>query len=384
MISTHLESPLARSSSNATIFAIVMIAAVVPALLMTGPVVAGQLAVELNMTPSSIGLLFMSENGAMSLATIPALFWLSRFNLKTVSFLCAVVFILANLASMLADTSSSLIITRIVSGLAGGSLMVICMTSASALPKPDRAYGLWVFGQLVLGAIGLAILPSLFESFGLKAFFLLMAILMALCVPLTRFLPETAPNKNQKSTTFFGGISRHAVMGLIAILLFYISLMGVWTFIGSIGAAAGITGQTSGNILAIATLFGIAGAGVATLLGGRSRFTWLLILGYGLMIASIALLFSPDGTNFSVAAFSFKFAWTFALPFILATLSKFDTNGQVMNLSNMVMGGGIAIGPMVAGLMIDKFGGFSATLSFALILALTSLLLTLVLQTKTK
>jgi len=384
MIATSVESNPTRNASNAMIFAIVMIAAVVPALLMTGPVVAGQLAAELNMTPSSIGLLFMSENGAMSMATIPALFWLSRFNLKTVSLLCAVIFIFANLASMLADSSSSLIITRIVSGLAGGSLMVICMTSAAALPKPDQAYGLWVFGQLVLGAIGLAILPSLFESFGLKAFFLLMAILMVLCVPLTRFLPETAPNKNQSSTTFFGGISRHAVMGLLAILLFYISLMGVWTFIGSIGATAGITGQTSGNILAIATLFGIAGAGVATLLGGRSRFTWLLIVGYGLMIASIALLFSPDSTNFSVAAFSFKFAWTFSLPFILATLAKFDTNGQVMNFSNLVIGGGLAIGPMITGFIIDTFGGFGVALSYALIVAFASLLLILILQPKTK
>lgn len=384
MMSTNIEAKSLITSNNATLFAIVMIAAVVPSLLMMGPIVAGQLASELNMSPSAIGLLFMAENGAMSLATIPALFWLSRCNLKKISCLCASIFILANLVSMLADSANSLIIIRILSGLAGGSLMVICMTSASALPKPDRAYGLWVFGQLVLGAIGLTILPSLFETFGLKAFFLIMAILMALCLPLTRFLPESIQKKSHDSDAFFGGISRQAIIGLIAILLFYISLMGVWTFIGSIGASAGITGQTSGNILAIATLFGIAGAGVATLLGGRHRFTGLLILGYGLMIVGIVMLFSPDSTSFSIAAFSFKFAWTFSLPFILATLAKLDRNGQVMNLSNLVMGGGIAIGPMIAGLMIEQFGSFSAALTFALILALASLFLTLFLQPKNK
>lgn len=384
MMSTNIEAKSLITSNNATLFAIVMIAAVVPSLLMMGPIVAGQLASELNMSPSAIGLLFMAENGAMSLATIPALFWLSRCNLKKISCLCASIFILANLVSMLADSANSLIIIRILSGLAGGSLMVICMTSASALPKPDRAYGLWVFGQLVLGAIGLTILPSLFETFGLKAFFLIMAILMVLCLPLTRFLPESIQKKSHDSDAFLGGISRQAIVGLIAILLFYVSLMGVWTFIGSIGASAGITGQTSGNILAIATLFGIAGAGVATLLGGRHRFTWLLILGYGLMIVGIVMLFSPDSTSFSIAAFSFKFAWTFSLPFILATLAKLDRNGQVMNLSNLVMGGGIAIGPMIAGLMIEQFGSFSAALTFALILALASLFLTLFLQPKNK
>lgn len=261
--------------------------------------------------------------------------------------------------------------------------MVICMTSASMLPKPDRAYGLWIFGQLGLGALGLSILPSLFQEFGLKVFFLAMAILMLICLPLTRLLPATI-TKGHPESDAPSRISRRAIIGLIAILLFYISLMGVWTFIGSIASSIGMDSQTSGNVLAIATLFGIAGAGVATLLGGRRRYTWLLIVGYGLMMLGIIILLSPNSTMFSLAAFSFKFAWTFSLPFILATLSKLDRNGQVMNLSNLVIGGGIAIGPMVAGLMIEKFGGFHSVLIFALVLAFTSLLLTLYLQPKTQ
>jgi cyanate permease len=43
----------------------------------------------------------------------------------------------------------------------------------------------------------------------------------------------------------------------------------VWTFIGQIAQQSGIDAQQSGNIFAIATLLGVAGAGSASLIGRR-------------------------------------------------------------------------------------------------------------------
>jgi hypothetical protein len=44
---------------------------------------------------------------------------------------------------------------------------------------------------------------------------------------------------------------------------FYISLSAVWTFIGTIGSAAGLTAAQIGMVLAAATVCGIIGAGGA-------------------------------------------------------------------------------------------------------------------------
>ena len=107
----------------------------------------------------------------------------------------AIVFILGNLASALASGYGSLLALRIVAAFGGGTVMVICMASAAASPERDRVYGLWVCGQLVLGALGLWLLPGLFAAHGLAALYVGLAVLMGLCLPLLpRFpLPRLPP-----------------------------------------------------------------------------------------------------------------------------------------------------------------------------------------------
>ena len=374
------------TDNHKTILALTLIAAVAPALLMMAPVVAGQLGAELQLGPAAIGSLFTAELGAMSLASLPACYWLSRVNWRLAGTLAASVFIVANLGSMLADSASTLIPLRVLSGLGGGSLMILCMGTASMLPKPDRIYGFWVMGQLVLGALGLMLLPSLFAHYGLAVFFAVLAVLMLLCLPLIRYLPakkQQSAGTAKPDTT--ARLSLPALVGLLAVLLFYISLNGVWTFLGALAESINIDAQVSGNVLAMASLLGIAGALSATLLGGRKRFRLLLVGGYAVMIAGILLLTgSPDETRFTIAALGFKYAWTFALPFILASLASIDRNGQLMSLVNLVIGGGLALGPLIAGRMIEEFHGFQAVLLGSALLAFLSLVLILMLQSKTE
>ncbi len=365
--------------------ALTLIAAVAPALLMMAPVVAGQLGAELQLGPAAIGTLFTAELGAMSLASLPACYWLSRFNWRIAGTLAALLFILANLGSMLASSASELIPLRILSGLGGGSLMILCMGTASMLPKPDRIYGLWVMGQLVLGALGLTLLPNLFAHYGLAVFFAVLAAMMLICLPLLRYLPAgKAAMKKNPSTTTNVRLPLPALIGLLAVLLFYVSLNGVWTFMGALAESVNIDAQVSGNVLAIASLLGIAGALSATVLGGRQNFRLPLLAGYAVMIVGILLLAgSPDETRFTIAALGFKYAWTFALPFILASLANIDRTGQLMSLVNMVIGGGLALGPLIAGRMIEQLHGFQAVLMGSALLAFMSLLLILLLQSKT-
>lgn len=86
-------------------------------------------------------------------------------------------------------------------------------------------------------------------------------------------------------------------------LLFYISLSAIWTFIGGIGHDAGLTPVRSGQVLAAATLFGIIGAGAAALRGTGRRDSVPVLLGYTLLALSIILLAdSPQLGRFALAA----------------------------------------------------------------------------------
>lgn len=357
--------------------AIVLFAAITPTILMTAPAVAAQLAVQWQLSPAQIGDLFSVELGAMSLATLPAFWWLRCVNWRVAALAAAVLFIAANLLSTLADTYVQLLILRLFSALAGGSLMIICLASAATTANPSRVYGLWVMGQLIVGAVGLAVLPGLFERYGLQSGYLILAGMMALLLPLVRGFPcaHAAPQAIRTAVT---GTRVKAVLGVAAVLAFYISLGGVWTFIGALGASAGISAQHSGEILAIATVMGIAGAACASLIGARLPRLSLLLAGYALMAAAVLLLLGqPTLVRFALAALLFKFAWTFILPLILACLADLDHSGKLMNASNLVIGGGLAIGPAIAGRLIEASGGFAVLLVGGAVITLLSLVLIL-------
>jgi MFS family permease len=77
----------------------------------------------------------------------------------------------------------------------------------------------------------------------------------------------------------------------------------------------------------------------------------------------------------------FKFSWTFILPFILATLADIDHSGKLMNATNLVIGGGLAIGPALAGQLIAANGGsLHILLLLATLVAAIALALLLALQ----
>jgi predicted MFS family arabinose efflux permease len=357
--------------------AIIIFAAIAPGILMTAPAVAAQLASQWQLTPAQVGHLFSTELGAMSLATLPAWWWIGRVNWRRVAALAAGVFIAGNLASAWVNDFSLLLGLRFVASLAGGTLMILCITCAAGTANPSRVYALWVLGQLVLGTIGLLVLPGLFAHFGLMAVYLILAAIMLCCLPLIGAFPSgfhPVPSTAQCAVIPW----LRKVFAVLAVLTFYISLSAVWTFIGSIAAAAGLSPVNSGQILAAATLFGIAGAGGAALIRGQHAGNRLIFLSYGLLIAGIALLIrEPLLLRFAVAAVLFKFTWTFVLPFILARVAGLDNNGKLMNNINLVIGGGMAIGPTLAGYLIESFGGFDALLAGALGCSLLSLLLIL-------
>jgi len=365
--------------------AIVVFAAITPTVMLAAPVIAGQFAMQLGLQPAQIGDLFSVELAAMSLATIPAWWWQSRLNWRMVARVSAVIFILANIASIWAESFKALFWLRFVSALGGGTLMVLCLSSAVASSNRDRTYGLWVSGQLVLAAVALWVLPDLFARFDLKVLYIGLAALLLLSFPLTGAFPDAAPSVQpsvQADSQGRGLLS--VVLALAAVLLFYIGLISVWAFVGVIAEAASIPGEQTGQILSIATIMGIVGSLSATLIGNRGVRTLWLLLGYGLMALSVALLFGVPGVvRFTVSAIIFKYVWTFVLPFIVSCIADMDRNGQLVNSMNLVIGGGLAIGPAIAGRMLQAdtalgWMGMSGMLTFSVVCLIVSFALLMV------
>ncbi|TEV42686.1 MFS transporter, partial [Burkholderia cepacia] len=163
------------------------------------------------------------------------------------------------------------------------------------------------------------------------------------------------------------------VLAIGAVLTFYLAIGSVWTFASRAAAEAGLDPQSTGNVLAIASVMGIAGAALASCAGGRLARRAMLTAGYALLAASlVALAVVRQAGGYSAAIFAFKFAWTFVLPFILATVAQIDTSGRLVATLNFVIGAGLAAGPLLAGLMLDAGGTMHALFTAATAVAIVS------------
>ncbi|KAG8154080.1 MFS transporter [Burkholderia catarinensis] len=373
-------SPDGRTSTFArsTLVALVVFAAITPLLLLVAPAVAGQLATQLGLSASQIGTYFFVELGAFSLATVPSYLWLGRVDARRVAAFAIALFGAGNLLTALwMPGFAALLALRAVTALGGGSLMVLCMTSAATSKNSDRVYGLWVVGQLIAGAIGLFVLPHVFAAFGLRALYVALAVLALLAAPLSRGFPSSLGARTAPAQTARGDATqtprRFSVLAIGAVLTFYLAIGSVWTFASRAAAEAGLDPQSTGNVLAIASAMGIAGAALASCAGGRLARRAMLAAGYALLAASlVALAAMRHAGGYSTAIFVFKFAWTFVLPFILATVAQIDTSGRLVATLNFVIGAGLAAGPLLAGLMLDAGGTMHALFAAATAVAIVS------------
>ncbi|KUY99149.1 MULTISPECIES: MFS transporter [unclassified Burkholderia] len=367
-------APFARS----TLVALVVFAAITPLLLLVAPAVAGQLATQLGLSASQIGTYFFVELGAFSLATVPSYLWLGRVDARRVAACAIALFGAGNLLTALwMPGFVALLALRAVTALGGGSLMVLCMTSAATSENSDRVYGLWVVGQLVAGAVGLFMLPHVFAAFGLRALYVALAALALVAAPLSRGFPATLGARPASARAARGAATDaprlFVALAIGAVLSFYLAIGSVWTFASRAAAEAGLDPQSTGNVLAIASVMGIAGAALASCAGGRLARRTMLAAGYALLAASlVALAALPHASGYGAAIFAFKFAWTFVLPFILATVAQIDTSGRLVATLNFVIGAGLAAGPLLAGLLLDAGGTMHALFATATAVAIAS------------
>ncbi|MFO1469106.1 MAG: MFS transporter [Steroidobacteraceae bacterium] len=347
--------PTTSADSPSLTAAIVAFSAIVPLALLVAPVLTTQLMHERGLSASQVGAYFLFELGGISAASLPAMLWLGRVPSTRVARIAAVISIIGNLISTAPLPLPVLLVVRLITAMAGGSLMLLCMAAAGASARRDRLFGFWLTGQLVLGAAGLALLPALFARFGIAAQFGLMAGLMLLALPLTSRLRVSSRPSTDSTALSLPALLTAVVM--VAVFAFYLGLGGTWAFMSVIAAHSGLAESTAAGQLAAASLFGIVGAVAATWAAGHLPRRACITVGYLCLIGAVlALLLPQSGRGFAASAYAFKFGWTFALPFLLAAAASRDPTGKIMAPINLVIGTGTSVGPLMAGAILQRTG----------------------------
>ena len=370
------------------IFALCLFAAIGPLVMMTTPVLAYELGVGWGLAPSDVGKFFFYEQIYMGIAAIPAIWWARRYSARSAMKFFIILFLFGNILSFFASELNTLILARSTAAFSAGSILIITMACASQTSKPARTFALWLLGQTLVGAAAIAILPQLFSAYGLHAFFILLAVLMLLAAPFYRHFSNELPKSEIENKSNLASVASHPIwkwVGVAAVLAFFTSISSIWTFLSSIGIGSQLSESTINQSFSLATLFGILGCFLASLIGHKINRLIMIICGFALFFLSIYMLNGQlSNTSFMSAVFAFKFAWMFTFPFILGSLASIDENGGIMKFVSLVIGTGMAIGPVVSGQVIENSTGFSNLLMTASVLFAVAFLAIALLNMKNK
>jgi predicted MFS family arabinose efflux permease len=344
----------ALSTAAITLFGIVG-----PYSFLVSPVVTGRMAGQLDWSAGTIGLIMGCELAGASLVSFPAMRLLRVVSPRTVALLATVLFILANIASALVTSVELFLPARIVAGAAGGVLSVVALVSAARSVNPPKAFAYWSGGQTVAAAVGLLYLPDLFVRTGIGGIYgCLAAVALLSLVVIAGFGSGLLPSLSS-------GGERHNLKAarwtLVAIFGFYVAVGGAWAFVGIPGTELGFTDAGIGMLSSLAMTAGILGSVLASHVGGKAHHNRFVLGSYLLLVLCLGVIeLVADHMVFAGVIVLLQVLWSFLLPLLLASLADSDDDGNMVILSNMIIGGGAALGPMLAGYTIDFLGGYGA------------------------
>ena len=276
--------------------------------------------------------------------------------------------IAGNALFLIADSLAVLVVARFIAGLGAGMLMTMTIQVIALMRDPDRTYGMWTVGQLVVGALGIMLFPTVMASGGIKAVFLIWALLAVSLLTTVQFYPRARDRESNADNK--QAAARRIVLGLICLFglfIYYSGQTGVWVYLERVGDSWGINQEMLVNTLSASLIAGIAGSSLAVLVGNRFGRTAPITFSLLISAVGISLLIQSGGaTLFTVAVCLFNFGWYLFLPYISAVIADTDDNGKLLTGLSVVFPASLAIGPAVAALLIDRTGTLLPCLLFGL------------------
>lgn len=334
-----------------SIFAYAYSSAVAVATLYFGPLLIGAYVEYESLTDTQSGYLFSIEMAGYALSSAFVFYLLTRMNWRHILLLGVLVLVGANIGSVFIHGYGAFTKFRFLSGLGAGLIMNMTMVSIGLTQNIDRNYGFWTVAQLIIGVIGLVILPGLILQFGVSCIFISIVILALFVLPLVKKFPEGGKQQTTSAKQKYGlGLG---LMALTGIFIYYGGQAAVWAFVERIGVSADISTRDIGNLLSLSLLVAILSAIFATCLADRFGRRLPITLSMVCSAVGIALLWgTPSSIIYTCAVCMFNAAWYFCLPYLTAVIASIDSGGRLLVGLAVVFPASLSAGPALAAFLI--------------------------------
>ena len=320
------------------------------------PMFLGAISEVYGFNAAQLGFISGAELGGGCIASLLALYWFPRLDLRKLISVALLVAVVGNLLTPLATTYSGLILVRFCTALFGtGALYAVILGVIGQMNNPEKLFASAIILQVVSVAVFMLLTPVLISGGSMSGVTLLMASLMASGFYAKKYLviasqKPSGQGANKNFGLLIWGLPGLALLGLMT---FDIGIASIWAFVERLGSQAGLSMDESGLALTVGSAIGVIGAFFAAYLGLRwGRIKPFVASILGLLLACLMFIEASTWLNYMLAVGMLNLFWNFALPYLLGSIALFDKTGRLMVLIPAAQSAGFALGPIISGLLI--------------------------------
>ena len=342
------------------IISIIVLGTVVNIWIALSPSILGALVDYQGLRIDAAGRLISYNILGTTVATVLAIYIVHRpgANLRLMMFVCVFLVIITSGASVwFAGDFTALSVVRFINGLGAGLGFTVSTVAAIGTPNITRTYAILYGSAFLVGGIGLALLPYVYEFAGIEGAFYGMGLINLLACGLLPFFPKKISQEESIAEKPRLQLDRVFILmsGLVlgALFLHYLFNSGIWTYFERLGVAAGMSAKTTGAILGSSTLAAILGMIAASILGNRFGYLRPIYMGTAtITIATLSLFYSSSELVFGIGTALFNASITFVTPYFIAILANLIPKGLGVSTANVVTIAGYAAGPFLLSFMV--------------------------------
>jgi predicted MFS family arabinose efflux permease len=310
------------------------------------------------LTDAQVGIVAMCETAALALMTILAATLSSRHE-RMIAVIAPILAAAAQLASIAAPDLMTLCLLRTIVGAGCGAAGCVAARSIGTSPAPGQAFGISNgLSALISGLFlsGVPYFPSTHPSIRVFVPLAALATLLGVAGWLTPVRQTALPIDAARS----GAITvspawGRAVTLLLATVLIYIPLGGIWTFSVQQGTSVGLSERAVGVMLAWMIPAGLAGGGFAAWIHRRAGLAIPLCVAAALAaLTCIVVATARTPLHFGLAFVLYAATYMFAISVLQAAGVKTDPSGRLSAVMFGMTLVGCALGSYIVGLLLDS------------------------------
>lgn len=324
------------------------------------PVYLEVVGINLSLTDQQIGWLAATDSIGLALATFVFSVYIKKLNFRTVLLVGVAITVVGNLLSTLIQDFLVLCLARTITGLGEGMIVAVGISALGMTKNPNRWFGFYTAAMVVVQAIGLVLVPIIYDYYLLSGVFVGMALFYLLPLAVIKLLPcksndydvveYTDRPKSEPPKKLLN-------LALISLLFCYIGVSGAWAYMSLMGTSVGLTLSFVSQALALSMVAGLVGAIFFALIGDMSKKIALMLIS---LIAMALSLWGLDSDltelRYLVALCIFAFFWSIASARLSAAISDVDHSGQYISAAQTVLGLAYILGPILASNLVQDAG----------------------------